>query len=168
MDHKAYAFNWPRFEKELSAILFRALQTERPDDELIGFIDTNLGELSNPYEGGPLDELWRRDLIHSDAHELGDIALTRYYDVWNVKGVPNWMDLSETLPKEAQLALLGEPFGNEGFYFDPGKMGSYFQTPAQTMASLAILRQLNHAELNGFQMLLENSCRAGWGLYVTF
>jgi hypothetical protein len=168
MEHKAYAFNWTRFEEELSAILYRALQFEGPDDDLLDFIDANYLELSHPDDGRPLSDLWRHDLIQGDAHELGDIALTRYYDPAENHGIDNWMQLSETLPLDAQKALLGKPFGLKGFQFDPGKMGSYFQTPDRAINSLAVLSRYNLAKLKDFQSLLEVSCRVGWGLYVTF
>jgi hypothetical protein len=80
------------------------------------------------------------------------------------------------LPEEGRQALLGSPLGPAHSRFDPGRYGSYFQTPQRVAKSLALVRRLGLVGLNGevveslrrFQGLLEECLAAGLGLYVTF
>lgn len=52
--------------------------------------------------------------------------------------------------------------------FDPGRMGSYFQTSEQVLESLAIVRELEIPSIEPFQELLEECSQQGLGIYVTF
>ena len=177
MCHKAYAFDWYAFERdELYEILFRALKTNDTAG-LYSYIEANRCLLKDPYEGEPLDENWRSMLENRDVHELGDFALTRFYNPAGDYGVAeSWIDINDALPKYARGTLLGFPFGPRNNLFDPGRMGSYFQTPVQVLKSLTRIRRVRLQRLEDyqrehietFQALLEECVSKKLGLYTTF
>lgn len=168
MSHKAYAFDWQGFEFDLHPLLMAALATD-DSTELATFIDGNRKTLSDPYEGEPLPEDWRAALENRDVHEYGDYALTRFYDPADECGIAEeWAEISERLPEAAATALLGFSVGPPERLFDPGRYGSYFQTPTQVRESLAVLKPLGVPELTRFVELLERCATEGRGVYVTF
>ena len=64
--------------------------------------------------------------------------------------------------------MLGFPVGLSGRLFDPGRYGSYFQTPRQVRESLSVLKSHVCPELAGYLELLERCVGEGRGVYVTF
>ena len=104
-------------------------------------------------------------------HEYGDFALTRFYDPADDRGVGNaWVGIDASLPEQDRPALLGRPLGRAGREFDPGRQGSYFQTPEQVVESLRRVQRLSEYQdvLRGYIELLR-ACAAGRrGVYVTF
>jgi hypothetical protein len=90
--------------------------------------------------------------------------------------VYDYLDLAKRLPEADLTALLGTPFGPHGAYFDPGRLGSYFQTPQEVVRSLARVRRIDLSNIDEdqreswpqFRKLLEKCAKAGSGLYVTF
>lgn len=168
MLHKAYAFDWFRFEPELHALLIRAL-TEKKCVELERFIDQHFGDLTDPYEGEPLSANWRSALENRDVQEHGDFALTRFYNPADDFGIAEqWTTLSDRLPATAANALLGFTIGPPERPFDPGRYGSYFQTPTLVRQSLMVLKPLVVPELGRFVELMERCAAERRGLYVTF
>jgi hypothetical protein len=168
MEHKAYAFDWTRFEFDLNPLLVQALTDDDPA-ELEAYIDEHLAELTDPYEGEPLPADWRDALENRDVHEYGDYALTRFYDSADCWGVGyEWARLSEELPEPAANAMLGLTVGPPERLFDPGRYGSYFQTPRRVGESLAALQPHACRELAGYLKLLERCAGGGRGVYVTF
>jgi hypothetical protein len=168
MEHKAFSFDWNGFDRELRAMLEAALRSGATD-ELERYVQSNRKRLTDPYEGEPLPDDWRDMLEANDVHEFGDFALTRFYDPQDDQGLADgWLDLSDRLPEPAQAALLGFPFGPTENYFDPGRMGSYFQTPADITTSRATLETSEDATLADFRELLRSCARSGRGLYVKF
>jgi hypothetical protein len=177
MSHKAYAFDWPAFEgDELHSLLLAALTTGEPAG-LIRYIEAHPDDLKDPYEGDPLGEDWRDMLENWDVHEYGDFALTRFYDPAEDSGIwDQWRAIDRRLGEADRAALLGTPFGPPGAYFDPGRQGSYFQTPEQVGRSLARVRRFELPELEDYQRtslerfeeLLAECKEARSGLYVTF
>ena len=168
MEHKAYAFDWSRFESELHPLLEYAL-TDNDPAGLETYIDEHLTELTDPYEGEPLSADWRETLENRDVHEYGNYALTRFYDPADCWGVGyEWARLSEELPGPAANAMLGFPVGPPDRLFDPGRYGSYLQTPGQVRGSLAQLRPHACPELSDYLGLLERCAGEGRGVYVTF
>jgi hypothetical protein len=168
MSHKAYAFDWRRFEFELRPLLEGALVADNTG-QLETFIDEHREVLADPYEGEPLSNDWRTALENRDVHEYGDYALTRFYDPADDCGIGEaWVRISERLSGRAANALLGCSVGAPKLVFDPGQQGSYFQTPAQVPESLAILKPLGVPELAPFIALLERCAADGCGVYVTF
>ena len=79
MSHKAFAFDWRTFERELLPVLVHALSTDSGDG-LVRFVDSNITHCTDPYEGEPLLPNWKDSLGTGDVQELGDYALTKYYD----------------------------------------------------------------------------------------
>lgn len=168
MEHKGYAFDWYAFERELYPTLMKALETGDLQ-EIIGFIERNRTQLTDPYEGYSLDEDWQSTLENRDVHEYGDYALTKYYTAGEPAGVGDaWMDLSDQLPEKISQAFLGEAIGPKHNLFDPGRMGSYFQRPEQVPASLEILANLHLPEVDAFRALLSKCAVEKLGVYITF
>jgi hypothetical protein len=168
MEHKAFAFDWSQFDFDLAPLLLDALTTGETA-ELEAFIDTHLAELKHPDEGEPLPADWREMLENGDVHEFGDYAFTRYYDPDDCRGVGYaWAELSEQLPDEAVIALLGAPVGPAENLFDPGRYGSYFQCENAVRGSLKVLKVYDSPDLAEYLNLLKQCVKEQRGLYVTF
>ena len=152
----------------LHPLLVRALTT---DDvaELEDYIDRHLAQLKDPYEGEPLAADWRSTLGNGDVHEYGDYALTQFYDPADCSGIGyEWARLSDELLDPAANAMLGFSVGPAENRFDPGRYGSYFQTPRQARESLAALGRLGRSELARYLALLEHCVAKQRGVYLTF
>ena len=133
------------------------------------FIDHHVAQLKDPYEGEPLSADWRDKLGNKDVHEYGDYALTRFYDPADCWGIGyEWARLSEELPESAANAMLGFVVGPPGNLFDPGRCGSYFQTPRQVRESLGVLQAHTCPGLGRFLDLLSRCVAEARGVYVTF
>lgn len=168
MHHKAFAFDWTRFERDLLPPLTTALESDDPAP-LIQFVNEHRSEISDPYEGDPLPEDWQVEFEVDDVHNAGDFALTRFYDPTADAGVGyDWPRLDDELSAEAAAALLGTPIGPSDNRFDPGKYGSYFQWPEQVPESLRALSGLDDPAVRNFRGLLERCAKSGLGVYVTF
>lgn len=148
MEHQAFLFDWNSFAKELSALLDNSLKTDNRE-MLIVFIKTMLNHLKDPYTGELLGSTWQDTLEIKDVHHYGLLALTKYYDPFHNIGLGyNWIriqDLLENANIESALVssiVLGEPFGPEDNYFDPGKMGTYFQSEKQVNQNLQKLHKI--------------------------
>ena len=175
MEHKAFLFDGDRFDVELRPVLEAALSTG-DCSPLVDFIRDNLDALTDPYEGEPLEPDWESLLETKDADNYGDFALTKYYDPASDIGLGAGWDLIQDLVADDPAAdtspILGTTVGPDDSPFDPGKMGSYFQSPSQAAASLRRLRDLarespSDAAADAVRML-EQAVEAGKGLYVTF
>ncbi len=175
--HKAYAFDWSAFERdELHGILLAALSC-RDTAALCAYVNSNLEAIKDPYEGEPLGEDWQELLENRDVQEYGDFALTRFYDPAEDRGLgDSWRAIDLEFAEIDRAAFLGMPFGPVGAHFDPGRLGSYFQTPTQVLASRTQMRQCKLPGLKGrsrksleqFNEFLVECVEAGSGLYVTF
>jgi hypothetical protein len=177
MEHKAFAFDYRGFERELLPLLSRAL-IENRTDELEKFIDQHRPQLKVPDEGDPLSEDWR-DLLESDSpHEYGDFALTKFYEPEEDLGLGLRWEIVQKAVAAAGLTvspILGRTVGLANNPFDPGRMGSYFQSAEQVRESRMRLTQLQSAADLGtkeavsaaIDMLAEVEA-PGRGLYVTF
>ncbi len=174
MLHKAYALAWAAFEEDLLSLLERGLRSGRTD-ELVAFIEAHRAELTDLATAEPLGTRWRAKVNLADVQPLGDLALTRYYNLRGDRGLEYaWLATHEALSSDAQAALLGEPIGYPTL-FDPGKMGSYFQSAELVPESLALLREAEplpvrkyRADYDRFLALLEACREGGLGVYVTF
>jgi hypothetical protein len=169
MSHKAFAFNWAGFERELAPLLLSAL-TQNKTEALIEFANAQRESLVDPYTGSPLEDDWRENLEVGDVQEIGDFVLTKYYDPSADFGLGSeWQTLEAKLSPSGKQALLGKPFGRPDRYFDPGRMGSYFQDEATVTKSLDELRKApESAALTEFVNLLAQSATQKKGVYVTF
>ena len=172
MTHKAFVFDYARFDADLRPILVRALETG-DCTELKEFIRRHLSELTDPYEGEPLTESWESMLEYRDAHQYGDFALTRYYDPSADIGLgADWQSVEELLEKHGitNATILGQALGPANNPFDPGKMGSYFQSASMVKASLEKLDALpaKQAIIDEARSMLVKASDQNKGLYVTF
>jgi hypothetical protein len=171
MDHKAFVFDDDAFRSELRGLLERALQ-HGDIAPLRAFIETHRGELSDPYEGAPLDRDWESQVEIKDAHQYGDFALTKYYEPADDVGLgADWQALGEGLCSHgfSEHALLGTPLAS----FDPGKQGSYFQSPATVRENLRRVEELIATkpalagQLAALRSMLDAAARRAMGLYIT-
>lgn len=168
MEHKAYAFHWTEFNSDLHLLLVEALNAN-DTTELKTFIDQHLSELTDSYQGEPLTANWRDTMENRDVHEYGDYALTKFYDPADCFGLGyEWITLSKDLPEDAANALLGFPIGPVANLFDPGRYGSYFQTPEGVCESLTTLQSYACPELASYLGFLEGCVAKCRGVYVTF
>lgn len=172
MDHKAFAFNDDAFRSELRGLLEQALQ-EGQVATLRAFIEAHRAELSDPYEGAPLDDDWESQIEIKDAHQYGDFALTKYYDPTDDVGLgASWQAVDEVLTSHglAEHILLGASLAG----FDPGKQGSYFQSPTMVRENLRRVDDLLATkpaltgQLAALRSMLDATARRGMGLYITF
>jgi hypothetical protein len=174
MSHKAYVFDHERFAVELLPILERAL-AHGQTNELEDWIEQRRERLKDPYEGQPLDRSWRSMLETVDAHQLGDFALTAYYDPIDDIGLGDrWLQVRSALQgRGLDPAVLGRAIGPESVTFDPGKMGSYFQTAADVKRNAQDLERAMRGgsagpEFKAARELLMSALNERKGLYVTF
>jgi len=108
-------------------------------------------------------------LERGDAHELGDLALTKYYDPAEDQGLQeHWLAIEGGMPAPLRPSLLGASFGPTSNYFDPGRMGSYFQTSEMAAESCERLLGRPEREMESFMELLVHVIQSSRGLYVTF
>lgn len=153
---------------ELAPILYLALESGC-DDELAAMIDANQRDLTLPWESSALPDDWRSLLECGDAHELGDLALTKYYDAADEHGIQeHWLIVEKNLSDPLRLCLLGSVFGPNTNAFDPGRMGCYFQSREMAAESRELLRGCAEPGITDFVEFLEQVVAAKQGLYVTF
>ncbi len=171
MEHKAYILDYSSFDRELRPVLETALQTMK-NDELVQFIESNLGVLKDPCEGELLDADWRQIIDVTDVHQLGDLALTKYYDPKDDLGIGNsWEVIQDMISEDhSESPVLGVTVGPTENPFDPGKMGSYFQSEVQVDKNYRYLDSLpeERDEVKRAKEILSAARNAKSGLYVTF
>lgn len=176
MEHKAFVFDYDAFVDELGNILENALLTNN-NEKLVSFIKQNINSLKDPYEGEPLNTSWEAIVEPKDPNQYGDFALTKFYDPQDDIGLgAMWENVQNILKQECgkSLIILGTPFGSKNSYFDPGKMGSYFQSKSQIQGNLQLLTDIIHlspdlfSELNEAFNMIQKAAEAEKGLYVTF
>jgi hypothetical protein len=175
MEHKAFVFDYESFDRELRAILEDALRSG-DFTGLVSFINVNLGDLRDPYEGQPLGADWEAMIETQDSHQYGDFALTKYYnpiaDIGLGVAWENFQELIANDPVLTESPILGSTIGPEEDPFDPGKMGSYFQSAQQARQNYRFLSNLAQKEssqdLNRAVEMLSEAVDAKTGLYITF
>lgn len=173
MEHKAFVFDYQPFEQELLPMLEDAL-ISNDCTELIRFIRLNLDNLSDPYEGEQLTKDWESLIVVADAHQYGDFALTKYYDPKLDTGLgAGWNSVQELIPPGQTISpILGRFIGPHANPFDPGKLGSYFQSEHQVQESIHRLRNVARQNLPSTLVeavqMLEQAQQDKKGLYITF
>ena len=175
MEHEAFLFDYSLFDRELRSMLDDSLE---PDDTamLQSFINANLNNLRYQYDGEPLTEDWETMIETRDAHQYGDFALTKYYDPKTDLGLgAGWDTVHQMVandPAVTESPVLGSPVGPADGPFDPGKMGSYFQSAQQVQRNYFYLVNLGGTqstnELSNAIKMLKEAVDSGSGLYVTF
>lgn len=174
MEHKAFLFDYESFERELCPALVHALATGETR-RLESFISTNLDALRDPYEGEPLDADWASLIEVKDAHQYGDLALTKYYSPTADIGLGSAWERVQGLPEIASRAespILGTIIGSGDASFDPGRMGSYFQSARIVREHyeymLGLAKDAHSADLDEAVEMLAEAAKKNAGLYVTF
>ncbi len=177
IEHKAFIFDYNAFVNELAEILENAIANNE-SHPLIAFIENNLSYLKHPDEGEPLNSSWKKMIEIGDVNEYGDFAITKYYNPDNDIGMSyNWMQLDDLLLQELNLEispLLGTIFGSSENYFNPGKQGSYFQSPEKVKENLELLNSLPNEKLHNLpdiatlKKMLLDALVLQKGLYITF
>jgi hypothetical protein len=177
-EHKAFIFDLSTFTRELKPLLESSLCLG-DFDKVRNFIVDNKSVLVDPYEGEPLDEKWEDMIEDRDIHQYGDFALTKYYSLADDQGLGGeWETFQEFISDFRDLnfsPFLGLPLGVDGIFFDPGKMGSYFQSENEVSESLIKIKEVEWElgnelldSLKGYTELLERAVREKKGVYVTF
>jgi len=175
MDHKAFLLDYVPFDRELRPTLEGALLSGSLTG-LEAFINLNVGKLRDPYQGEPLGSNWKAMLETHDAHQYGDFAMTKYYDPAADIGLgASWETVQDLISADSALTnscILGNTIGPQDGPFDPGKMGSYFQSPEEVLQShkylLHLLGSENGADLENALHMLKEAVDAKTGLYITF
>ena len=172
MEHQAFVFDYERYESELSRTLYEALRGGSLE-ELTDFIARHWSRLRDG-EGEPLSSGWHSLVDPQDAHQYGDLALTKFYDPCANIGLGyDWEPLVQALERSSASSaiVLGTPFGPPENPFDPGKMGSYFCSARNAEANHTKLRELQKAlgtcGERAIQMF-HAAIATGKGLYATF
>jgi hypothetical protein len=176
MRHKAFAFDRRAFDERLAHDLRRALASGEVA-RLVAFIEASRAALRWPDSGEPVGVGWADAMTMRDPQEYADLALTAFYDpredfglggIWqSVQGALGWHGLDPAI-------VLGTPFGPRSSLFDPGGMGSYFQTAAEVAERLRALLTLAPASPDETKLLapavamFRRAAAASSGLYVTF
>jgi hypothetical protein len=176
-EHKAFVLDYEKFESQLKNILEAALEDENVS-QLAGYISQNQIHLKDPYEGEPLTDEWESMIESPDPHQYGDFALTMFYNPSEDIGLGyDWEDVQETLSQRLTdvSLVLGSPIGPESNYFDPGKMGAYFQSPQQVIENQQLLESCfeqeeleSSAQLEKTLEIFQAATSEGKGLYITF
>ena len=177
MNHNAFVFDYSTFLTELRPLLVQALAANE-SLRLMAWIEANRSSLVDPYEGKKLGPNWEKEFTKRDVQEYGDIALTKYYDPINSIGLDDaWQDVGETLQEHGlgEEIILGTPVGTKERLFDPGGMGSYFQSPAAVLANQqkieGVLRNPGASgrdNLESALAMLTAATAKNMGLYITF
>jgi hypothetical protein len=173
LEHKAFVFDYTNFESRLKVILESALESGGID-QLENFIEQHHSSLKDPYEGESLPVNWQSMIETPDPHQYGDIALTFFYNPGDDIGLGNdWESVQEALSRKLSdvSLVLGSPVGPANNYFDPGKMGAYFQSPGQVATNMELL-DLEEIEsspvVREMAEILQAAILENKGLYVTF
>jgi hypothetical protein len=176
-EHKAFVLDYQSFELQLKNVLESALENENVS-QLSSYISQNQAYLKDPYEGQPLTNEWESMIESRDPHQYGDFALTKFYDPTEDIGLGyDWENVQEILSRKLTdvNSVLGSPIGPASNYFDPGKMGAYFQSPQQVVENQRLLESSfdqgeleSFAELEKMLEMLQAATSEGKGLYITF
>lgn len=175
MLHKAFLIEYDQFTLELKPILEHSLLVDE-SKPLVEFIHKSFDVLRDPYEGKPLGVGWENLLETRDVQEYGDFALTKYYDPAADLGLgAGWTAIQDWIAEDAKMEpspVLGEVVGRREAPFDPGRMGSYFQSAEAVKSSHAYLTRRLESAPHGARRaaldLLEHAMQSRKGLYVTF
>jgi hypothetical protein len=176
IEHKAFVFDYEAFELELKEILEIALDLNEIGD-LEDFIVLNIDCLTDPYEGEPLSKNRHKGLEYKDPHEYGDFALTKFYNPAEDIGLGyDWVKIEDVLSSESgeSISILGCQIGKEDNYFDPGKMGSYFQSSSMVIDNknkidILIKNKPSHIKLlDSVFWMFDAAIALKKGLYISF
>ncbi len=178
MSHKAFVFDYNSFSSQFLGILLESLEKINKE-KLIDFIQQNIENIQHPDEGLSVDSLWQNLIKVGDVQEYADFALTKFYYSDDDIGLDyEWQDVEKILNEEflldSNLILLGRTICFADNCFDPGRMGSYFQSFDEVQENLKIIKKYLEQKpefLNSLQVLIgmfQNAVIKQQGLYITF
>jgi hypothetical protein len=174
MQHRAFLFDFVGFQSELAGILEAALQSGSAA-ALIRFVDERRSSLRDPYEGEPLPDDWQHLVDSMDPQQVGDVALTRYYNPQDDRGLgPAWEAAADSVERIATSLgyspVLGRTIGPPGRHFDPGKMGAYVLSPADVENALDAIASsaIPTGRVDSLVQLLTDAKTQSLGVFVTF
>ncbi|MGF1581195.1 MAG: hypothetical protein ACFCD0_17660 [Gemmataceae bacterium] len=129
ISHKAYFFDYSAFERELSQILYSALQ-DNDFSQLVGFINNDSSRFTDPADEQPLSSNWAEER-ELNVQWCADIALSAYYDWTDSRGLnygfdalDSYLRLVPEIGRDTDLFVGGSLFGPPGKRLDPGCMGT--------------------------------------------
>lgn len=148
IDHKAYLFEYRRFEEELALILYDALE-QGATEPLRAFINQFRSDLTDLWTEGPLGENWEEDVEDASVQSFADLALTAYYEVaggnqglsYGFDALGAYLQTVPLVSEEASLLICGHLFGPTGLRLDPGRMGTGVLAPAEVQRLHELLEQ---------------------------
>lgn len=167
MEHKAYKFEINGFNSDLKPILLNALSSG-DIERLKEFVNKNIIHCSFPWSAEPLPINWEQELEFGDVHEIGDLAITKYYNPDELQGLSyEYIDLTDRYDEIDKL-LLGSPLGIGENNFDPGKMGSYFLSQKEALRTANELKAYKEQVLLSYSEFLLKCVEVDFGVYITF
>ena len=165
IDHKAYLFQYDKFQEELADALYRSLQTGivRPLRE---FIDRHCGSLTDLATAKRLGEDWEQKYGRdADVQGYADLTLTRYYDLTASLGLGYGFDALTAylrsvpfLARHAECLIGGTLFGPKGKRLDPGRMGTGFLSPAEVTRFDGLLARTDWPVIPGPESEVYSAC----------
>ena len=97
MEHKAFVFDCEGYSIELEKILTNSLLNNETTF-LISFIEQNLENIKDPYEGEPLELSWKTAIDLKNVDEVGDFSLTKFYNPTDDIGLGDeWHNIKRVL-----------------------------------------------------------------------
>jgi hypothetical protein len=175
LDHKAYLLDYDTFSTNLRPLIEHSLQTASTV-QLVVFIESNLSSLRSPDTWRLLTTDWKGEVDIDDVQLCGDIALTKYRVNSNIGLSYEWEELFNVFSTEykglATSPILGEILQVAGVSFDPGRLGTYFQSRKAVIANLSLVKQAakgwGEDLLRPAVLMLQEAIEAEKGLFVTF
>jgi hypothetical protein len=175
MEQKAFVFQHDAYTRELSDLLVDSLR-RNDATPLRHFVEQHFNVLKDPYSGDRLRPHSLASISPDDVQKYGALALTKYYDPAAGIGLHgDWQDVFDALervvPRGGSMTL-GDGIGTPDHVLDPGKLGTFIQSPDEVRSNLARVDALLREEpalrplLTEFRDLLARAAPAG--LYVTF
>jgi hypothetical protein len=168
-------FDCDGYERELRPILDESLRGGSLEP-LRAFIQRHREALKNPHDGQPLAEDWESRLGSRDAHQYGDLAMTRFYEPSSNVGLGEEWDATEDVLTGVGVRgaiLLGKLIGPRENLFDPREFQvCYLQSARMVQENSRRLEELLRrrldleATLAQAVRLFEPAAEIGRGLYI--
>lgn len=131
ISHKAYLFDYARFDAELAVSLYTALEADSVTDlrrfineHRMSLIDFGTEQPPGPDWESSIDPAYR-------VQQYADLALTRYYGTGDDRGLGHrfdalgaYLDTVTAWGKNPGALICGWLFGPPGRRLDPGSMGT--------------------------------------------
>jgi hypothetical protein len=165
IDHKAYLFQYDKFQDELADTLYRSLQTGIVLP-LRDFINRHRDSLTDAATAKRLGEDWEQKYGRdADVQRYADLALNRYYDLTASLGLGYGFDALAvylrsvpSLARHAECLIGGRLFGPKGKRLDPGLMGTGLLSPAEVARFARFLARVVWPTIPGPESEVYSAC----------